>query len=821
MLQPSLRLRLILLAFAAMAPVMAFGLVEVYRHYLDDVERTGAEKTRLARGIAIAVDSEVKRHLAAVLVLARSKRLADGDMTGFRAQAEEVVTDQFPGSAILLQDLDGTQLMNTSAPAGARFPPREDLDSLRQAVATGRPTVSNVFFGRVVNRHTFAIDVPVKDASGTVVRVLSIEPPVEVFADVVEGLRPPGNWVVTVFDRHGVIAARSSNPRLHVGQEAGPYLLQRLLTEKDGTFRSTSRENVSVIGAFVHSDIFGWAVIIAVPESELWAPVRASLVEGMLGGALCIGLALAMASFVASGISTPIRRLRSIVAGPGSEASTIDLRTGLGDSDAVAEAWSAEQARRSVSERRYRALFDANPHLVAVYDLQTMRFLEVNEAAIRHYGWSRDEFLSMTVADVCVPEERARLAAMHTARHREAYSLRHWRKDGTRFDVEAVTCIIEFDGRRAALAMSHDVTDQNLTRSRLAEAIQAFPGSFRLYDVNERLVLMNEERWSSLGLGVNIGDTMEKAARAVAQIGADAAAIGREEAWIVERLAQFRRANADVEVRTRDGRWHHLIERRTADGGTISLRMDITERKRIEEQLRQAQKMETFGQLAGGIAHDFNNSLAVVTMSLENVLDIEGVDEEARASAQTALHAADQASSMTKRLLAFARRQELAPTELDVGAVVRDLEKILRFTVSRLIDVTVQTAADCRSVLDRTELETAVMNMVINSRDAIIGTGQIHISVEKRTVTDQNVTEKPRLKVGAWVVVSVSDSGGGIPPELIERVFEPFFTTKEVGKGTGLGLSQIHGFVSQSGGFITVDSTVGTGTRIELHFPSR
>ena len=804
-----------------MAPLMAFGLVQVYRDYLKDVERTGREKMQLARVMTIAIDSELQRHLTAALVLSQSKRLADDDLVGFRHQAEQVLAEQFVGAAILVQDLDGTQVLNTAAPPGAIAAPRQDLASLHQAVATGRPTVSNVFFGRVVNRHTFAVDVPVKDADGRVVRVLSIEPPTDAFAEVIDRLRPPGNWVVTVFDRQAVIAARSASPRMHVGQEAGPYLLQRLLAEKEGTLQTQSREGVPVIGAFAHSDIYGWAVVIAVPEAELWSPVVDSFAFALAIGVLCFALAVGMAALVSAGISTPIRRLRSLVAAPAGQGASVGPRTGLEDTDAVAEALYAEQWRRAASERRYRALFDANPYLIAVYELKTMRFLEVNEGTVRHYGWSRDELLSMTVTDVCAPEDRSRLAEMNASRHREAYNLRHWRKDGTRFDVEAVTRIIEFEGRRAALAMSHDVTDQNLTRSRLAEAIQAFPGSFRLYDQHERLVLMNDERWSSLGLNISIGDSIEKAARAVARVGADAAAIGREEAWVADRLEQFRRGNTDAEVKASDGRWHQLIERRTADGGTISLRMDVTARKRAEEQLRQAQKMETFGQLAGGVAHDFNNSLAVVMMSLENILDIESVDSEARDSAQTALKATQQASSLTKRLLAFSRRQELAPVELDVGTVILDLQKILRSSVSRMIGLTVQAEADCRSVLDRTELETAVMNMVVNARDAISGTGSIGVAVERRAIAAQAIVDSPTLKEGDWVIVSVRDTGSGIPAELISRVFEPFFTTKEVGKGTGLGLSQIHGFVTQSGGFVAVESTVGVGTCIGLHFPAR
>jgi signal transduction histidine kinase len=274
-------------------------------------------------------------------------------------------------------------------------------------------------------------------------------------------------------------------------------------------------------------------------------------------------------------------------------------------------------------------------------------------------------------------------------------------------------------------------------------------------------------------------------------------------------------------VRTSDGRWCQLLERRTADGGTVVLRLDITQRKAIEAQLSQAQKMETIGQLAGGVAHDFNNSLAVVMMSVENILDLAQQDGEIHASAETAMHATQQASALTKRLLAFSRRQELEPVELDVALVVEDLRNILRSSVSRSIELVVRAAGDgWRAVLDRTQLETAVMNTVVNARDAIDGKGTIEVEVGHRRIAAAEATPQSGLRAGDWVFVAVADDGQGMSEQTRARIFEPFFTTKEPGKGTGLGMSQIHSLVTRSDGFITVDSTLGVGTRVAMYFPA-
>lgn len=683
--------------------------------------------------------------------------------------------------------------------------------------------VSDLFYGIVVKRFVVSIDVPVRDSNGQLSSVVSINPPIGAFADLINQHRPPGNWVVELLDRQGVIVSRSPDSLRYVGQKADPALLAAIQTERSGSRELSTRDGAQMLAVFTRGETIGWTVVLGIPRDELTGPAIASALRTLLIGGIFLLLGLALALIMARRIAEPIGALRSIATTAGGDVVLPPVSTGLRETDDVATALWTSQSQRQRSERRYRTLFDANPLAMCVFDLDTQRFLEVNAATVRQYGWTRDELLAMTLHDTHAPDEPSRLrGGAITDLPETSYLMRHRRKDGTVFDAECVVRLIEYDGRRVGLALSHDVTDQNLTRTRLAEAIEAFPGSFRLYDKNERLILANSRGWTpaNAGVTVKIGQTIEETARAAADAEADAAAIGRKDEWLRDRLAQFRRGKTDAEVRTRDGRWHQHVERRTADGGTITVRMDITERKAIEEQLLQAQKMESVGQLAGGVAHDFNNSLAVIMASFEDIIAVEIKGTDVYNFAETGLQATVQAAALTNRLLTFSRRQELAPVDLDVGGVVRDLQKILRSAVPLPIDLAVRPAFSLRRTrLDRTQLETAVMNLVVNARDAVGERGTVGVEVDDLSISARDVTIDPKLRAGEWIVVSVSDDGVGMSAAVEARIFEPFFTTKVAGKGTGLGLSQIQGFVVQSGGFVTVRSAPGAGTRVSLYFP--
>jgi signal transduction histidine kinase/CheY-like chemotaxis protein len=249
------------------------------------------------------------------------------------------------------------------------------------------------------------------------------------------------------------------------------------------------------------------------------------------------------------------------------------------------------------------------------------------------------------------------------------------------------------------------------------------------------------------------------------------------------------------------------------------LKLEIEQRSSVEDQLRQAQKMEAIGQLTGGIAHDFNNVLTAVIGHLEIAQGlIKSGDPRPIRSVQAAVRAADRGATLTRHLLAFGRRQSLEPKVVDVAAVIRSVADVLIQTMGP--DVRVLTEAKCDlypAWADPDQLELAILNLALNARDAMPGGGTFLIKAENQQAQCNDCQSV--LARGDYVVVSVSDTGTGMDAETLARAFEPFFTTKEVGRGSGLGLSIVHGFAAQSGGSVQISSSPGRGTKVDLWLP--
>lgn len=246
--------------------------------------------------------------------------------------------------------------------------------------------------------------------------------------------------------------------------------------------------------------------------------------------------------------------------------------------------------------------------------------------------------------------------------------------------------------------------------------------------------------------------------------------------------------------------------------------LDISDRKELETQLLQARKMDAIGKLTGGIAHDFNNLLAAVMGGLGLIERRVPLDDSQKKIIGMTRHAAEQGAELVGRLLAFARRQQLEPAPVDMGQLATAVSDLLAPTLGGLVQLRwdVPEGIGC-AYADGSQLELAIMNLIINARDAMPEGGTVTGSAEARTLGPD---DQPDLPPGDYIAVAIEDEGCGIPPELLEQVMEPFFTTKDVGKGTGLGLSMVYGFVRQSGGTVVIESTVGRGTRVELWLPA-
>jgi signal transduction histidine kinase/ActR/RegA family two-component response regulator len=262
-----------------------------------------------------------------------------------------------------------------------------------------------------------------------------------------------------------------------------------------------------------------------------------------------------------------------------------------------------------------------------------------------------------------------------------------------------------------------------------------------------------------------------------------------------------------------------LIEKtRELSAANTRLEGEIAQRRVAEDLLRQAHKMEAIGQLTGGIAHDFNNLLTAVVGHLEMAEARVVRDSRTRALVQAALRAADRGATLTRHLLAFARRQHLEPRPVDIGGAVDGVEKMLRQTIGPEIRLVVQAGSDLPPAwVDPNQLELAILNLALNARDAMPVGGTLRIAATNGRA--EPGVSPPDLSSGDYLIVSVSDTGTGMSPETLARAFEPFFTTKEAGRGSGLGLSIVHGFAAQSGGSVRITSSLGSGTNVDLWLP--
>ncbi|MGF7206613.1 signal transduction histidine kinase/ActR/RegA family two-component response regulator [Skermanella aerolata] len=294
-------------------------------------------------------------------------------------------------------------------------------------------------------------------------------------------------------------------------------------------------------------------------------------------------------------------------------------------------------------------------------------------------------------------------------------------------------------------------------------------------------------------------DTLKSAARAAARA----------------RDRQYRTRSHMSQIEEAASRLEARVEEQTRD-----LRTAMAERERVEEALRQAQKMEAVGQLTGGVAHDFNNLLQAILGNLEALQDRVADREDALRHVRAASQAGERAATLTRRLLAFARRQPLSPASLNLNALVSGMQELVQRSVGEAIDIKVILAGGLwQTWADANQVENALLNLAINARDAMPGGGRLTIETANSHLDDRYVAAEAGLQAGQYVVLCVTDTGTGMAPEVIEHAFEPFFTTKPIGQGTGLGLSQLYGFARQSGGHAALYSEAGKGTTVKLYLP--
>lgn len=465
------------------------------------------------------------------------------------------------------------------------------------------------------------------------------------------------------------------------------------------------------------------------------------------------------------------------------------------------------------------------------------KIVYVNDAFERRTGYAREHVIGKTPRILQGPKtqrgelDRIRLAMEKWEPVRS--ELINYTKSGEEFwlELEIVPVANETGWFTHWVAVERDITERKIAE----QALRVNEARFRLvaratgsavweWDIDSDSLWWSEGMQEIYGHAPFLDDGTPTAwrelihpdDRARATEAFEALRTGRSD--VLNEVFRFQRADytwATVEdrgfvVRDPGGRVTHVL-------GSM---VDISERLQMEERLRQAQKMEAVGQLTGGVAHDFNNLLTVVLGNAEALSDELEKQPRLHAMAEMTANAAVRGAELTNRLLAFSRKQTLEPRVLDVSQVIHGMDSLLRRTLPENIDIEiVRSGGLWKTHIDPGQLESALLNLALNARDAMPEGGALTIEMANAALDDDYVASELDVEAGQYVLIVVTDTGTGISPENVGRVFEPFFTTKEVGRGTGLGLSMVYGFVKQSGGHVRVYSEIGEGTSFKLYFP--
>ncbi len=461
----------------------------------------------------------------------------------------------------------------------------------------------------------------------------------------------------------------------------------------------------------------------------------------------------------------------------------------------------------------------------------------VNDAFERITGFTRDEVIGQTPRILQGPKtQRSKLdrirQAVETGLPVRA-ELINYTKSGQEYWLELDIVPLMDDAEMVThfVAIQRDITERRLAE----EALRLSETRFRLiakatgiaiweWDITHDRVWWSDQMAELFGHPSDLDNLSSKAGRQNIpfddqdRVDESMDKLLRGEIDAIQDSHRFRRA---------DGSWVDVENRaflmRDDEGRAIRVLgsvTDVSHRLQMEERLHQSQKLEAVGQLTGGVAHDFNNLLTIIIGNVELLQDSLARDNPLRRFADNSARAADRGAELTNRLLAFSRKQPLQPQVIDVNAVIGGIEDMLRRTLGEDLDIQIDLADGLwPTEIDLAQFESALLNLAINSRDAMSEGGSLTIETANVSLDDVYVSTEAGLTAGDYVVIAVSDTGHGIPNDQIDRVFEPFFTTKAVGQGTGLGLSMVYGFVKQTGGHIRIYSELDEGTTVKLYFP--
>jgi PAS domain S-box-containing protein len=620
------------------------------------------------------------------------------------------------------------------------------------------------------------------------------------------------------------------------------------------------------VAAFVAVRLAGGppvGVIEMVPNAIIMAPARTVQRSSLIAGAAAVLFAGLLAILLARSLTMPIVQMTRAVEGFMGEGRAAVPIHAAGEIGVLARAFDRmtteireKTAARMASEAALRDYAERERLFIAAVESSQDAIITKaldgtitswNYAAEQLFGYSAQEAIGKSIFMI-VPAERqeevreilARLRKGETIEHHETVRIA---KDGRRIDfslsvspVKSTTGVLIgaakvardiTESKRAQEAFRREVEERQNLFEILSNTITSMVDAVLIADVDGRVVHSNPAAERLMGIVSGVGPLDWARPNEVfkpdgiSPIPLDGRplmrAIRGEAVDNMEIVVRHKAQNKSYQVVANGGPIRDSSNRVT---GAVVVYRDVSQAMETERQLRQAQKMEAVGELTGGIAHDFNNILTVITGTIEILAEAVADTASLAAVAKMIDEAAMRGTDLTQRLLAFARRQPLQPRETNVNALVIETAKLLRPTLGEQIEIESMLQDDLAAALvDANQLTTALINLALNSRDAMPEGGKLTLETHDVELDEFYAKANSEVQPGSYVLIAVSDSGSGIPEAIRDKVFEPFFTTKDVGRGTGLGLSMVYGFVKQSGGHIKIYSEEGHGTTIKLYLP--
>jgi PAS domain S-box-containing protein len=873
---PGLRLALVALIMAAALPALGFGVAAAIQlgHSQRTSTREGLRNT--AQALALALDRELEAGFSALRALAASPLIDSGEYDRLRPQVT-AVADAF-GGWVVLTDAELRQRLNTLAsPDAALSASITGIRAARAALAMGQPVAGELVVGILAQRPTLPLYMPVL-RGGKAEGVLILSTALPRLAELISAQSLPNGAFVAILDGSGTVLARTRNPEASLGR-ALPASAAAVAADPTRLFgRGLTLEGEPAIFAFGRPERAAWTVVVGMTEEAYETAWRGPIERLAIGGLLLLSGAAISAAMLGRRIAAPVRalaqRAEALAAGvPQPPDAPTDmplaeleaLRRALQQAEAATRsralaegrAAAAEEASEALreSEARFRAVVEAGPQITWVARPEGGT-IYISRRWYDFSGQSPDAPPG-TWMSALHPDDRAatELAWQHSLQTGEPFQheYRFRRRDGSwqwflgrclplrgadgrilRW-YGSLTDISEIVAARQALARQGAELERLVSErtAQLAASEARFRAIFdaqfqviALLAVDGTVLAMNRTALEFGGLqdGTASGrrfwesgwwPTDGEAGPALREAVACAAAGGFARLELEAQGAEGRTALFDLSVKpVRDP-----VE------GTVTLLIaegrDIAERRRLQARLIQAEKLEALGQLAGGVAHDFNNILQAVAGGAWLIARRPDDPAAVARLARLVIESTERGVSVSRRLLAFARRGELQSRALEVAPLLAGVAEMLRSTLGPAISVELALpAALPRLKADQGQLETALLNLALNARDAMPDGGRLILSAAAEEVAPDAVHPGGTpVAPGAYVRLCVADTGTGMDEATLARAMEPFFTTKPKGRGTGLGLATARGFLEQSGGALAIDSAPGRGTKVTLWLP--